>query len=249
MAKCKRCGKTTLRLLFKGGEYCPECEEEVRREAEKAAAEAAEAERKKQEEEAKKRTPSVSIPSRYDNYYKIYSYIKTPFSPSSDIDEITDKMIDDGVLEFAVTENGKLYYNDSFAGTVLERTDMINDWIKRGDPVRVWLMEHGQAETVALCFYRDEIKRNEWRETDVVKLTKYANAEAQDNISLFREGDILDCREDTFEEDSVCVDDIGYLPKKQAKRYCENGAALVILDHLDYDIDKEKDIPFVKIFW
>ena len=36
---------------------------------------------------------------------------------------------------------------------------------------------------------------------------------------------------------------------KDAQRYFDEGAAAVFVDHVDYDNEKDRSIPYVKIYW
>ena len=193
--------------------------------------------------------PKVTIPSRYENYYLKYSYTNIYFEPSPDAGTITDAMVRSGNYEIELRMNGAapdLYYNGDLLGKAFSRGDMVRDWMARGEPVRAWLKEFGSSNQIAIAFYRDELAANAGRETSIVKLAKYSSQDAQDYLAFVREGDMLDCEE---ENDAVNVHDIGYLPRSVAKRYLEEGASLVLLDHTEYDVKKDVDIPFVKIFW
>ena len=69
------------------------------------------------------------------------------------------------------------------------------------------------------------------------------------------DGEELDIEEDYDNNgnDIVIVmgqgDEIGRLPKKQANRIISEGFAGCFLDHIETDVEKDKYIPFVDIYW
>ena len=205
------------------------------------------------QDKEEEKTVSVNIPSRMDNLYLIYSYTNIKFSPSDNAPQIADAMKKNAEFELTIQErDGAFYaiYDAAVFGEILDRTDMIQDWLHRGDPIRCWVKEYGLDENIlALAFYRDEHARLAHRESGVYRLTKYANQGAQDMMAFYHDGDKVDLSEDMYEECAVSVESIGYLPKKAAQRYIDEGAAAAFIDHIDYDVDKEKDIPYVKIYW
>ena len=127
-----------------------------------------------------------------------------------------------------------------------KRADMLKDWIARNDPFLIYLSHYGTPNTAAMVFYRDDEARLSYRESSIVKLTRYSNEDAQLSISILENREPLDFDE---EDEAVAISDIGYLPKSAASKYFEEGAAGVFLDHVDYDDEKDKYIPYVKIYW
>lgn len=198
----------------------------------------------------------VSIPHRIGDCVRSYYYPKVKFSPSSDAERLALTMQETGEWEVTLQqEDSKIvvYYHGDLLGELLEKEDMVKDWLKRNDPMFCALGNFGNSGNyLALAFYRDEQKRLSSRESTVVKLIRCTNEEAQLNLTGAEEGDKLDLEEDYEHEDSVVVlldgAEIGALPKRQAAKYMEEGCAGVFLDHLDMD-DNCRDIPYVKIFW
>lgn len=197
----------------------------------------------------------------------VYRYNKLSFIPSDSAKAEIEKMSPDNDLELnaSVSENGiALYHNDILIGYTEERKEMISDWLRRGDPLKIWLENLGDnGNYFNIAFYRDEQKRLAFRENSVVKLTRYANSDAQDNmigilvgVKLDFDDDYDDYDFDYYNDDipegtvfiTYCGDAIGTLPKRVAEKYLNEGAAGVFLDHMDYD-DKGNDVPYVKIYW
>lgn len=194
-----------------------------------------------------------TIPSRIDNLYLIYSYTNIKFNPSDRADEISSCMKKENRFELDISQDGDLIhvlFDGSDFGTIVDRTDMIRDWLKKSNTIRCWLKKYSQAENIlALAFYRDEHARLSYRESGVYKLTRYSNEDAQFELSYTHDGDKVDLLEDSFDEDVVLVEGIGSLPKRAAQRFIENGAEAAFIDHIDYDDEKDKYIPYVKIYW
>lgn len=203
--------------------------------------------------------PTLDIPEQIGDLVRIYHYTKIRFSPCSDTKasamkmktsnnwEITPKMEDDKI---------SLYFYSVKFGDLIDKADIVKDWLNRNDVVKCWLENFGDSGNyIALAFYREEQKRLANHPSTVVRLTRYSNEDAQFAISLLKDGAMLDFEESRdYEdpEDTVYItygDSIGALPKTTAKKYLEEGAAAVFLDHVDYDVNKEKDIPYVKIYW
>lgn len=142
-------------------------------------------------------------------------------------------------------------------GILLDRDDMLRDWIVRGDPYFLCL-EHVLKETPEegctgqIAFYRDKRKGQEWREQTVTPLTAYRSDQKQSLIWDIKEGAHLVLRKDSDYADSVVViwqgSVIGKLTKNQAKRYLEEGAYSAFFERREYDKDY-KDKPYIRIYW
>ena len=202
----------------------------------------------------------VIIPDRIDKYYKIYDYSKIAFSPSEKARTYAANMraINDWSLNIIVeSEHINLYFRNEFFGELLDKKQMVMDWYQKPDKmIKTWLVNIGDSGNyVRLVFYRDEQSYLSERETTVVKLTNCLNQDAQDSMVGLNDGDKLDFDTEydyDAPDDTVWVTSgsaIGRLPKRIAQRYLDQGAKAIFLDHLDYDCEKEKDIPYVKIYW
>lgn len=147
-----------------------------------------------------------------------------------------------------------LFSEETDIGVLTERADMVSDWIRRGEPYLV-ILERVNSETrctVMLVFYRDKQKYYVNREQTVTALTAFKSEAKQDALSCLGEGDELALEEDWDKEDSVIVtfmgDAIGKLPKKYSQKYISDGAALIVLDHMEED-DEFIKMPYVRIYW
>lgn len=158
-------------------------------------------------------------------------------------------------LTASIVDGGiHLFSGDADLGVLNERADMMQDWLRRGDPYLA-ILERINSETgctVRLVFYRDKKQQYANREQSVVALVSYKSEEKQENIACLNEGDELDAEEDFEKDDCVVVSallgSIGNLPQKHAKRFIDEGAALVVFDHSEED-DDFKDKLFVRIYW
>ena len=207
--------------------------------------------------------PNVYVPEvMLNNIILVYKYNKVKFTPSHEAETIVKHMQSENKWELKERENKdgniELVYNDSIFGVLEQKIDMIKDWNKRGDLVRVWLENYGESGNIVfLAFYRNEQERLKSKgcESTIVKLTRYSNEDVQDTISGIADGTPLDFDENysyDLPDGTVCITYgamIGALPKKYAQKYSSEGAEAVFLHHLDYDIEKQKDIPYVIIYW
>lgn len=207
----------------------------------------------------KQKRYDVVVQTRIDNLYLVYQYGKVKFIPNSAAEALALDMQRKNSWELIIKLSGEdlnLYWESREIGKLIDRVDMVKDWINRGDLLKVWLENIGSSGNfVRLAFYRDEMKRLADKESSVVKLTRCYNEDAQFSMSGLKDGEKLDF-DDNYESDDpdgtiwiTYGSAIGTLPKRTAQRYLNEGAAAVFLDHLDYDIEKDKEIPYVKIYW
>lgn len=137
------------------------------------------------------------------------------------------------------------------------RSDMLADWIKRGDPYKIYLANIN-TETkevhIFIAFYRSVDSMMKGRESQVVKLTSYSSEEKQEAIALLNENDELDIEVDyTDDGDEIynvvsMGEPIGKLPKKIVRRLEEEDFAKCIVDHIDFD-ENDRYVPYIKIYW
>ena len=153
-----------------------------------------------------------------------------------------------------VDGNIHLFSGDDDIGILNERANMMKDWLRRGDPYLI-ILENVNSETgctVRLVFYRDQKKQYANCEQSVVALVSYKSEAKQDNQAGMMDGEEVEARRNYKKDNCVVISaafgPIGNLPKMYAKRYIEEGAALVVLDHCEVD-DDYKDKPFVRIYW
>lgn len=184
-------------------------------------------------------------------YILVYDYTNISFTPSENAFEILKQMILESSWNIDYYIDGDHIYLkkfDKILGEILEKKEMIHDWIEKKDPFYIWFEDMGDSKNhLHISFYRNEQKKLQDRESTIIKLLSYSGDERQLYISMTSEGEKLEFLEDTFSED-VWISDLGKLPKKYAKKYNENGAAAVFLDHLEMD-DHDNEVPYVIIYW
>ena len=205
--------------------------------------------------------PDYRIPQKMGECLLLYQYANLKVSPSEQAISIAKSMQAANEWLFDIREHEgqiNLYFSNNYFGELLEKTDMVLDWLKRDDPVIVGLKNINDQDGISCiafaAFYRDEQKRLAYRENEIVRLVKYAKKDAQESLSFSSKGEKLDLEEDFDAENSVVVSDscgneIGYLPQKQAKRFLAEGCAGAFLESADYDDEKDKYIPHIKIYW
>lgn len=202
----------------------------------------------------------VNVPAMIGNLCLVYHYSEVPFTPTPKTEAEVEKMQRENTWELTISlvdDMPHAFHGDMDIGAINGREKMISDWLRKGDLLKVWLQSFGSGGNfVFLGFYRDEQKRLSYRENAVVRLTRYANEDAQLAINGLQDGTKLEFDDDysyDLPEDTVCITyggcALGALPKSTARKYLDESAAAVFLDHIDYDSDKDKDIPYVKIYW
>ncbi len=203
--------------------------------------------------------PHITVPKRVGNQILLYYYHKVRFRPNENAQTIAEQIAASSKFELSIAMDDNRAVLSSCTGclgTLMDRTNMVRDWLSRGDLVRVWLEHCGDHENVVfLAFYRDEEKRLSDHECSAsIKLIRYQNQDAQFNMLGLDPGDKLSFEEDIDHNGNeiVWVADggaIGALPKTYAQRYLSEGASAVFLDHIEEDVENFKSIPFVKIYW
>lgn len=153
-----------------------------------------------------------------------------------------------------------LYLCGEPVGRTTFKADMFSDWLKRGDPMRIFLLSvdaKSEKCTAAVDFYRDRRKSDGWREQTVSALINFRGQAKQEAISFLSEGEELDF--DDFDEDSNRIsiecqgEAIGNLPAPLVKRHREEGITFIVFERSEVieTTDDGDDIekPFVRIFW
>ena len=200
------------------------------------------------------------IPSRIGDCLRLYQYFNLRIRPIENACELVQIMQAENTWTFEIKVDNnvvQLYFKENLFGELIDKADMVIDWLKRNDPCIVGLkrIDIEKNEYVAFAaFYRDEQKRLAYRENEIVKLIKFANKDVQENLEYINEGDMCELSEDFDDENNDIIivevgDKIGQLPKKQAEKFRSNGCAGAFIDHVDFDDEKEKYIPYVKIYW
>lgn len=197
-----------------------------------------------------------SFPYEKDGAPEAYRY-RIKFAPSAP-DVVSRAIQDEQWYLSARIEAGKvhLFLDGNDLGLLPERTNMMTDWLNRGDPYMAAIEEDTSAPdyVVTLVFYRDKQKYYANREQTIVALTGYKSEGKQYTISILEEGEELEAEEDTEKEDRVFIvsrfgDQIGSLPKKYALRVLDEKPALIVFDHDEPIKDSDEVKPYVKIYW
>lgn len=202
----------------------------------------------------------TTIPKRIGNCIQAYFYPDVPLLLLDNADSVLDKMAHLGNTECCASQEDAqivLSYDGEIFAELLDREDMVEDWLLRDDPFIIGLssFDGDNTATAYIAFFRDEEKRLASREMRVYKLTHYADEIGQIGLIDAEPGDKLKLRA-TYDSDSYedCVEvsngcTIGRLPKSAANRYLAIGAGGAFIDHLEYDERQGLDVPFVRIYW
>lgn len=203
-------------------------------------------------------TPQVKLPERVDGAPLLYQYKgvnaellnKEVFYQAAEkgLWELTPKKIDGAYHLFLLNTDAAILRDK-------KKEEMLDDWIRRGDPYKA-LLNKLTAEgnlTIFLAFYRDRRKGQEWREQSVVTLTGYKSEEVQDYLFGYEQGEPLELEESHEKEGRIDVVKNGFrlgsLPAKIAKR-CEDADPYgIFVESIDLDDDGEYYVPTVRLFW
>lgn len=199
-------------------------------------------------------SPSI-IPRKVENIPLAYRRFQTGIiSQQLSLYEQMQKSGDFSVS--AEEKDGKilLYYHQNQYALIndIKAEEMIKDWMKNAEP---FLIYANSPNTVYVALYRDKRLKLANHEHSVIKLTAFSSNSKQETISFLEEGEELDLEEDYDNNgnDIVMVfgqgEEIGRLPKKHAAKVIIEGAAGCFLHHIETDVEKDKYIPFVEIYW
>lgn len=227
-------------------------------EAEKARKDAEEKHRI-EEEKRKKNEIKISVPSSVEKERLVYKYDLVSLDLYPEADEIAGSAREHNSFEFSLDvcsdKTTFILCGQPFGVLSSGRlAQMIFDFENRGDTVKAWLQKYDEDGGFAfLAFYQDEEKKYASRSSNTYKLTRYAANAIQENIAFSSPGDRLEIEEDDDDEEKLWVTDglnrLGLLPKTAANKYLDEGAAAVFLSSVEYDEDRDKHVPIVKIYW
>ena len=211
---------------------------------------------------APKKPLDIVIPSNIDNAKLFYHY-DAEKAKNVDYDAVM-KMVSkkDWELEARLVD-GVVWLTAKGAPVMqLEsdfRANMLSDWIKRGDPYKIYI-KNVNTETkevlVYLAFYRTVESQMQGRESQVVKLTGTSGEERQGTIYLLNKDDELDIDSEYTNDGDVRYivttlggDPVGRLPKSVQARLADETYEACYVDHVAYDEDRDRYIPYIRIYW
>lgn len=136
-------------------------------------------------------------------------------------------------------------------------TDMIRDWLERGDPIRAFLTGYDTYESTGhfiIVFYRDSLKHAMRRSTSSkeFKLVGNKSANVQELCHYASKGDRCSIDYDYDKEKYAVYDETytlyGYLPAAGAKFYEENdGDCLAVVSNVELD-DEDRTVIYVTLY-
>lgn len=159
-------------------------------------------------------------------------------------------------------ENGvvQLDLHGMAVGTTDFKTDMFSDWIERGDPLKVFLIEADRDAgnfVAAVDFYKNRCEANAWREQTVVALNSYKHEDRQEGIGFIEKGEEVEiCVQDDNAHSAAVTHmgtEIGTLPSEIVRRIEDEGAALAVFERGEcVGEDSSGDTverPYIRIYW
>lgn len=146
-----------------------------------------------------------------------------------------------------------LYHNGDAFATIDDdqKRKMVEDFLKRGDPVNAVLRESGKA---SLRFYRD--MRIGAKSSEVVTLTAFKSKARQEVIESASIGDELGCYEDEgsiFVCEYFCQDNVlGKMPTKIVKKAGREIIRAIYVEEIPSECDDDYNYiytPIVRVYW
>lgn len=136
-------------------------------------------------------------------------------------------------------------------------TDMIRDWLERGDPIRAFLTGYDTDESTGhfvIVFYRDALKHAMRRSTSSkeFKLVGNKSADVQELCHYASEGDRCSIEYDYDKEKYAVYDETytlyGYLPAAGTKYYEEcDDSCIAVVSNVEFD-DEDRTVIYVTLF-
>lgn len=263
-SKCEHCHCTYLSKKISENGYCPQCEQAYQKArieyiANKRVGKVDQSVKKQKNNNPDQDRPKIFIPEKIDDAPLAYRYSHVPFDPAEGALEIGKRMVESNSMALDPRESGdafELLFCGELVGATHERADMLHDWIKRGDPLLVYLenldVDDKRNCFVFMAFYRDEQKRYANNECTVCKLTNFSDEDVQMCVGLADDRERLSMHSEFSEEPEGTVfsdsSAIGVLPSEEKRRYMDGELAAIFLDHTECD-DRGLIVPYVKIFW
>lgn len=160
------------------------------------------------------------------------------------MEKVVDVNIVNGKLALLCNGNAFAIISDD------QKQRMVEDYLRRGDPVNAVLRENGKAN---LRFYRDMRKYS--TESETTELMSYKSKSCQETIYPLASGEELGC----YEENGkivVCTffgqEPVGKMPAKIARRAEDNNIRAIYVEEIREEIDDEGEItyiPVVRVYW
>lgn len=187
-----------------------------------------------------------------------YGFVLSDIQP-----EILKAGFEAGEYAFTIHEEEGVYYAQLLganAGIIPERGDMIADWLKRGDPIRLFLNTYTENEDcrVIIVFYKNKSAAHAWREQSVVSLTAYKGRARQEiSCYLFAKAELEIGEEDFGKDDDDAVvtyhgEAIGKVPSKIRSRLADDGYAYAEIEEIIEEDNDNGDYicrPVIRIYW
>ncbi len=136
-------------------------------------------------------------------------------------------------------------------------TDMIRDWLERGDPIRAFLTGYDTDESTGhfiIVFYRDALKHAMRRSTSSkeFKLVGNKSANVQELCHYASKGDRCSIEYDYDKEKYAVYDETytlyGYLPAAGTKYYEEcDDSCIAVVSNVELD-DEDRTVIYVTMF-
>lgn len=136
-------------------------------------------------------------------------------------------------------------------------TDMIRDWLERGDPIRAFLTGYDTNESTGhfiIVFYRDALKHAMRRSTSSkeFKLVGNKSADVQELCHYASKGDRCSIEYDYDKEKYAVYDETytlyGYLPAAGTKYYEEcDDSCIAVVSNVELD-DEDRTVIYVTLF-
>lgn len=194
----------------------------------------------------------IVIPSRKDGAPLIYNYRVKITVTDEDCLRRHHAEKDWSFTPKDINGDIHLFLGNDDIGILVDRVDMLRDWLRRGDPFLLCFENLSEENGCFghIAFYRDKRKGNEWREQTVVSLISYKSGEKQEVIEYLNEGDEVQIEEEDDDNVIITSNDemIGKLPKKYVRRCVEEGVHSAFIEKLEYD-EGGKMQPFIRIYW
>lgn len=181
------------------------------------------------------------------------------YTPSGNVDYMRIYNCEEKEVEARPGENAiELWYQGEMFGIISDdkKLAMLRDWIKRGNPYMAILRNPGNI--VALAFYRDKRRDNDWREQTVTALTAYKSSDKQDVISCLAIGEEVQLDEDYNNNGDLIVivsasnGDIGMLPKSIVNKIQGQTPYGAFVERIEETLNDAYDTvykPYIRIYW